>query len=528
MRRLAQLFFLALFGGLLCAPVVYDKLAPAAGFFLQSDPLLALVSPVAGRVLLFSLVPAGALLIGTLVFGRFFCGYICPLGTLFDLCGGGAAEKTAGLVQVKYGVLLGIVVAAVLGVNLAGFADPLAFFSRLSACVLYPLAVLGVNAGLDLLRPLAEQARLSGLSHAAVAQPVFVWSSLMVCLGLGLFGLNLYSRRAWCRCFCPLGALLGLPGRFGLWKRRVDSRCNSCMRCVQDCPMGAITTDPVVARADACIQCRRCVRVCPREAVSFQAVFAYAAPAQHEPDMTRRGMLLSVGGGLLAAVTCRIDPAGSYAGARLIRPPGAIPEELFVQQCVRCGACLQGCPTNALQPVMLEAGPAGLWTPRLLPRHAPCDQTCVLCGEICPTGAIRALSLEEKRHAKLGTATLDRNRCLVWEQDRLCLICDEQCPYNAIVFQWQDGARRPFVVAAKCNGCGLCEEACPVRGVSAIIVTAQHEIRLLSGSYVDKARQLQLSFTEQPGDDRFLKDDAGAASEGIPQGFLPAEPPIRR
>ena len=110
-----------------------------------------------------------------------------------------------------------------------------------------------------------------------------------------------------------------------------------------------------------------------------------------------------------------------------------------------------------------------------------------LCGSVCPTDALRELALAEKKHAKLGTAFIDKDRCLVWEQDRLCLICDEQCPYNAIVFQWKDGFRRPVVIENKCNGCGFCEEQCPVSGASAIIVTSRGEIRLSKGSYIEAA-----------------------------------------
>jgi ferredoxin len=152
---------------------------------------------------------------------------------------------------------------------------------------------------------------------------------------------------------------------------------------------------------------------------------------------------------------------------------------------------------------------------------------------VCPTSAIRDLPLEEKRNAKLGTAVIDRERCLVWAEDKLCLICDEQCPYNAIVFKWQDGFRRPFVVTNKCNGCGFCEEKCPVQGESAIIVTPQDEIRLAKGSYIEAAKQLQLEFKEDPGTDRFFPEDTKAGSPGekasintpapatdkIPEGF---------
>ena len=166
---------------------------------------------------------------------------------------------------------------------------------------------------------------------------------------------------------------------------------------------------------------------------------------------------------------------------QLIRPPGALPEDEFLQTCIRCGECMKSCVTNTLQPCLWEAGLAGLWTPKLDLRFAACEQNCNVCGKVCPTQAIRSLSLEEKTHAKVGTAILRKEMCLVWAQDKLCLICDEICPYNAIVFRTIDGYRRPVVIASRCNGCGFCEQSCPVEGESAIVVGAHGEIRLKEG-----------------------------------------------
>jgi len=157
-------------------------------------------------------------------------------------------------------------------------------------------------------------------------------------------------------------------------------------------------------------------------------------------------------------------------------------------------------------------------------RFAPCEQNCNVCGKVCPTQAIRSVSLEEKTHAKVGTALLNRDLCLVWAQDKLCLICDEICPYNAIVFRTIEGYRRPVVVASRCNGCGFCEQRCPVQGESAIIVATNGEIRLKEGSYVEEAKKLQLEFKPDPGDDRFILEESGIKVEegvGAGKGVIP-------
>ena len=81
---------------------------------------------------------------------------------------------------------------------------------------------------------------------------------------------------------------------------------------------------------------------------------------------------------------------------RLLRPPGALDESDFLSRCIRCGECMKVCPNNALQPTLTEAGLEGLWTPTLVPRIGYCEPSCVLCSEVCPTGAIWQITPREK------------------------------------------------------------------------------------------------------------------------------------
>ena len=127
-----------------------------------------------------------------------------------------------------------------------------------------------------------------------------------------------------------------------------------------------------------------------------------------------------------------------------------------------------------------------------------------------------------------GDGCLTKEMCLVWAQNKICLICDEICPYNAIVFRPVEGYRRPVVIASKCNGCGFCEQRCPVQGESAIVVVPDGEIRLKEGSYVKEAKKLQLEFKADPGDDKFILEESGfKIEEGRKQKkiFLPKENP---
>jgi ferredoxin len=174
---------------------------------------------------------------------------------------------------------------------------------------------------------------------------------------------------------------------------------------------------------------------------------------------------------------------------------------------------MKACPTSGLQPAFLEAGLEGVWTTHLVPRIGACEQHCNQCGKVCPTGAIRNLSLEEKQYARIGTAVIFRQKCLAWEQLRLCLVCDEVCPYDAVDFRvvtdHTGTLQRPFVNEDKCTGCGLCEHHCPVDGQAAIYVERLGEERKASGSYITPAKRRLRELADDRGTDYFGEYEEG-------------------
>jgi MauM/NapG family ferredoxin protein len=178
--------------------------------------------------------------------------------------------------------------------------------------------------------------------------------------------------------------------------------------------------------------------------------------------------------------------------ARLIRPPGALDERDFLTVCQRCGLCMKVCPTNVINPTVGEAGMAGFWTPRLIMSLGYCEYTCTLCGSVCPTGAIRSISGKEKieKPVRIGSAYVERGRCLPWSGNAPCIVCEEHCPTSPkaiylrkTVLDTREGERKefqvPFVDLKQCVGCGICEHKCPVKGRAAIRVIAAGETRSL-------------------------------------------------
>jgi ferredoxin len=189
---------------------------------------------------------------------------------------------------------------------------------------------------------------------------------------------------------------------------------------------------------------------------------------------------------------------------RVIRPPGSVEEREFLERCIRCAECMKVCPNNALHPAFFEAGVEGIWTPILIPRIGYCEHSCVLCGDVCPTGAIQKISEEQKmgvgqKPISIGTAFYDQGRCLPWSMSVPCIVCEEFCPTSpkAIWVEEVDvpkrepvaaehgkeppmttvHVQRPHVDPSLCIGCGACEKVCPVQDKPAVYVTSVGETR---------------------------------------------------
>jgi MauM/NapG family ferredoxin protein len=241
-------------------------------------------------------------------------------------------------------------------------------------------------------------------------------------------------------------------------------------------------------------------------------------------DLQRRHVVEGVLTGLVALPLLRANAFDRRDNTgRLVRPPGAVPESGFSARCIACGQCMKACPTGAIQPCTLSDGFHRLYTPKIAARVGGCEEKCHLCGYVCPTGAIRKLTYEEKRFVKIGTAVIDRHRCLAWEQNRECVVCDEVCPYNAITTMFIETTTGPFRVPVVdedlCLGCGMCEQHCPIFDKAAIVVYRFGENRRLTGRYVSDRKRKMILEQRRKSDSEVLGRSYGthAAEPAVPE-----------
>ncbi len=488
-RWAIQLAFLALFIALFLR-TRYGTSPVGGDVFFRFDPLVLVVTSLAARVLVAAALPALILVVATLVFGRFFCGFVCPLGTTIDLFDAVVRRRNrpgSPLRNLKYALLLFLLLSALLGASFIGFFDPLVIMERTLALVFYPVGTY--------------LAGLVGATRAVTVTETF--TAFATFAGILLFGF--VAPRFWCRNLCPLGGLLAICSRFSLFKFAFQNECKECGLCESACPTGAVKSAERRIDSSECIDCLACKYRCAHGTVGYRV---QTRPERF--DIGRRETILAAGSALLLAPLAR-SLLHARLTSRLIRPPGALPEASFLATCLRCDRCIKACPSGCLQPAILESGVNGFWTPRVVPRVGACEKNCNLCGRACPTGAIRNLSLEEKSYAKMGTAAVDRSRCLAWERDKHCLVCDEACPYDAInAVKDPTGmgqALRPSVNAEACVGCGACEARCPLEGPAAIQVFSIGEERRRTGSYKTDAKVQQ-------------RQCGQSVPEEIPSGFI--------
>jgi MauM/NapG family ferredoxin protein len=489
-QALSLLGFLALF----VAASRHAEPSPITALPFRLDPLAMLAQAIASRTLLATSAVALVTVGLTLIFGRVWCGWLCPLGTVLDVFAPRrrrpAREALERWRAGKYLVLVIVLVAALFGSLTLLVLDPVTMAFRSLAAGIWPAAD-GVVTGLERLAYNVEALRPAVVWLEGVLRPsVFPVEPAHAAAGPGvilllllLVALNWLAPRFWCRALCPLGGLLALLGKVALVRRYVNPACSGCKACVRLCPTDTIRADRDFASDPAeCTVCMDCVDGCPARDTTFR--LAPPRPAWETYDPNRRQALATIGASVVgfALLTSHLVPA--EASATVLRPPGTTNVELL-RTCIRCAECVRVCPTGALSPAMLDAGVEGIWSPILIPRQGYCDYSCNACGHVCPVKAIPPLALEEKRLQVIGIAQIDQERCLPWSEATDCIVCEEMCPLpeKAIRLEQAEvtgegGIARPIlqphVERRLCIGCGICEYKCPVSGAAAI--------RVLSGS----------------------------------------------
>jgi polyferredoxin len=501
-RRITQLLFLAFFILLfLKARYPYDD-SLSSDLFLRFSPLIPLFDFIDNFSFSLLFWPALVIIILTVFLGRFFCGWICPLGTAIDISSKVVkspsnkwSEKFDKLRYLKFGILIASIILAFFSFNLWG----LSIFNRVLTAFIYPFSTIVTETILlhtSEISVLEDPAyRIYDLykeiimpENQAHVQQVF-WITLLFTIILGLEKL---SRRFWCRYLCPAGAWLGFLSQFRFYERIVGEICPVCNKCQVECKMNAIPeADVSLTSKIECIECFNCGSLCPPKQESI--TYRWRWKPYHTPlDVSRRQFITTTATSVVTLGMLSIGLNDRKNKEKRIRPPGSHPEEEFLNKCIRCLECVRICHSNGqcLQPDSIHNSAMELWAPVANMREGYCEYNCNLCGLVCPTEAILPLSLEEKKKTAMGMAYFKKDLCLPYAQNIDCIVCEEHCPTpdKAIKFDLKqvilpDGrvktVKYPYVVKELCIGCGICEYKCPIPGEPGIFVNTDNQRRLI-------------------------------------------------
>lgn len=498
LRKASQAAFLLFFIYILWSTTYPLRSAFPSDIFFKIDPLLMLVTSLSERNILAGTVFSLITIILTLIAGRFFCGWVCPFGTVMDTVGALKKEKRVlrdtvnrRLSLPKFLLLAVIVAFSIAGIQIAWVFDPIVIMARFVSLNLIPAVTLATNnffifiiQKFGLYGSVYDLYRTLKSSFLGINTYFFHSSGVIFLFFVCVTGTALFLSRFWCRSLCPLGAIYALFAKCAVLKRTAE-RCNACKKCRRECRMGAIRDDLSYSKGE-CILCMDCIYSCPQHSTRFSfasgkrtADEGEAGGVKLKGGISRRNFLFLVLGSSAYMLGFGKKQARGIGGKQgnVIRPPAALREGFFLDRCVRCGNCMKVCITNGLQPAFLESGISGIWTPRLVPEIGYCEYYCTLCGNVCPTGAIPGLTLSEKKRVRLGCSEIYHGLCLPWSKGIQCLVCEEHCPVPEkairLLSEETSGGTlfKPFVKKELCVGCGICQNKCPVRPERAIRVS---------------------------------------------------------
>ncbi|MBO5919910.1 MAG: 4Fe-4S binding protein [Bacteroidales bacterium] len=413
----------------------------------------------------------------TLLFGRVYCSFLCPLGIFQDIIIRitNIARKKANKGKLplnKYSKPHNILRYTILGITalclVAGLTYPLALLDPYSnygriAVQVFSSVENGITNMLSGIFPsmFYTQAYVTVGLYSFIFALVFLFVIIVFSAAKG---------RLYCNTVCPVGSFLGLLSGVSLFKPQINKEmCVKCGLCAGKCKSNCINLETKEIDTTRCVACYDCMISCKRGGVKLVPTWfkkTSSKQSDNTPDSDRRNALIAMGGLAAAVAAKKIIPAKqtSENGNAPILPPGAGNMEAFKNACTACHACIAACPNNILRPATFEYGFDGIMLPTIRYDKKYCSFGCNKCSEVCPNDAIAPLTLEQKRKTQIGLAVYDASKCVVVSDGIHCGACAGNCPVGAIQMVENPvvpGQLLPKVDPLKCIGCGACEYACP-------------------------------------------------------------------
>ena len=427
------------------------------------------------------------ILLLTLITGRTYCSFLCPLGIGQDLNSriGGRIKKKfrrygykKPFTILRYSFLaVTLVITMVWGIYMITLLDPYSIFARFMTYFAKPIVIVINNYAAAIL----GKFDIYTLSNIPVRGFPLIVYSIPAAFFLLIGGLSLTKGRLYCNMICPVGTFLGLISKISLFRIKFnETACTRCGRCAMRCKSSCIDFLKADVDISRCVSCFNCIHTCQDKAISYGIV--NIKRKVHETDESKRriiagSLLLLFGMSRVSNAQDKIAPKPKKDSTVKenrtcpVCPPGGISIADFNKDCIACSLCINACPNSVLQPAYKQYGIAGIMQPVMDYHKSFCTYNCTKCTEICPTNALHPLMLEAKKLTQLGKAKFIKDNCIVKTEKTACGACSEACPTKAChMIAYEGNLVIPEVTEDICIGCGHCEFACPAAPYKAIFV----------------------------------------------------------
>ena len=503
LRRFRIIFSVLLLAAIIALFVDFREMIPTE----WADRLLFLqfVPSIIKFITVPALITAGfiAVILLTVLFGRVYCSFICPLGIFQDVVSW-ISKKTRLIKRYKYKKALNYLRYPLLALTVIfllfgsmfvlNLLDPYSSFGRIFSDLVRP-GVVVANNGLAALFEKFDMYFLYRLNLDLITwKTVFIPVITLILVVI----LALYYGRLYCNTVCPVGTVLGLLSRYSIFRIRMDATtCTKCGKCSFVCKSNCIHVKTLEVDNSRCVACYNCISACPEGSIKY---FRKDKPVQVAPVMVPAGVVYTdqskrdfIGKTMVyiaalfgisrKAFSATDDerPAGKVPNKKNypVTPPGSVSVKHFTDRCTACHLCVTVCPTKVLQPSFLEYGFMGMSQPHMDYSIEYCNFECTKCGEVCPTGAILPLTVEEKKLEQTGKVIFILEKCIVYTDNTACGSCSEHCPTQAVrMVPYKENLTIPETNTDICIGCGACEFACPVKPHTSIFIDGNkvHEV----------------------------------------------------
>ena len=427
------------------------------------------------------------LLVLSLVFGRVYCSFICPMGVYQDVVAWLSKKFTKkkkytfskAMTVLRWTVLAATVIAFIFGFNfLVGLLDPYGAYGRIVTHIFRPAYLAGNN--------LLEYIFSSFDNYTFYKVGIYSLGLLSTLIALatlvGIGFLAWRNGRTYCNTICPVGTLLGFISRYSLFRLQFDDdKCNSCGLCAMKCKASCINSKDKQIDYSRCVTCFNCIEACNRSAMKY-APYKWKKTVTNVPenktvDESKRRFLSATVVTAVAATSLMGQKVASITGKRALKrnlpivPPGGLNVENLQEKCISCHLCVSKCPSHVIKPAFTEYGLGGMMQPRLYFDHGFCNYDCTVCSDVCPSKALRPLTVEQKHQTQVGQVHFIRHNCIVFTDETNCGACSEHCPTQAVhMVPYKGVLTIPETDVSICVGCGGCEYVCPAKPYKAIYV----------------------------------------------------------